>query len=149
MGSYKQILYHSVIGTKNRAFTIPDRHCEELYRYIWGIVKNKNCLLYQINGTGDHLHLLTDLPPTNALSDFIKDVKVASSKRMKHHGKFPLWNSWGDGYGAFTCSYRDKKLITNYIKKQKDHHKKETFLDEYKRLLEENGIDFDERFLLG
>jgi putative transposase len=149
MGTYKQILYHSIIGTKNREFTIPDGYCEELYRYIWGIVKNKNCTLYQINGSRDHLHLLTDLHPTLALANFIKDIKVASSKWMREHEKFPLWNSWGDGYGAFTCSYQDKKLITNYIKKQKEHHKSETFLDEYKRLLNENGIEFHERYLLG
>ncbi|WP_114752800.1 IS200/IS605 family transposase [Pleomorphovibrio marinus] len=147
--SYKQILYHSVIGTKYREFTIPEKHCEELYRYISGIVKKKNCVLYQINGCGDHLHLLTDLHPTVSLADFLKEVKVGSSKWMKQHDNFPQWKSWGDGYGAFTCSYHDKDMITNYIKRQKEHHKKETFLEEYKRLLEENGIEFDERYLLG
>ncbi|EON79078.1 Transposase [Lunatimonas lonarensis] len=149
MGTYKQILYHFVIGTKNREYTIPDEYCEELYRYIWGIVKNKDCTLYQINGSGDHLHLLTDLHPTIALASFIKDIKVASSKWLREHDKFPSWNSWGDGYGAFTCSYRDKNLITNYIKKQKEHHKSEAFLDEYRRLLKENGVEFNERYLLG
>ena len=146
MSSYRQILYHTVIGTKNRQAIIPDNHCEELYRYIWGIVK-KNCMLYQINGTGDHLHLLTDLHPTLCLSDFIKDIKVASSKWMGRHEHFPLWDSWGEGYGSFTCSYREKDRIAGYIKKQKEHHKGESFIEEYKRLLAENGIEFDERYL--
>ena len=39
-------------------------------------------------------------------------------------------------------------MIINYIKNQKEHHKIETFYDEYKRLLIENGIEFDEKYLL-
>lgn len=147
MGSYKQILYHTIFGTKSRKETIPDSHCEELYRYISGIVKNKNCVLYQINGSLDHIHLLTDLHPTLSLSDYIKDIKIASSLWMKQHGEFSQWDSWGKGYGTFTCSYKEKDRIISYIKGQKEHHKKESFLDEYKRLLVENGIEFDERYL--
>ena len=39
-------------------------------------------------------------------------------------------------------------MIINYIKNQKEHHKTETFYDEFKRLLSENGIEFDEKYLL-
>ena len=73
MSSYRQILYHSVINTKDRKLTIPEPHCQTLYRYIWGIVKNTDSTLYQINGIGNHIHLLTDLNPTISLSDFIKE----------------------------------------------------------------------------
>jgi REP element-mobilizing transposase RayT len=149
MSSYKQIFYHPVIGTKNRKATIPNSHCEELYRYIWGIVKNKNCMLYQINGIGDHLHLLTDLHPSLSLSDFVKDIKVASSKWIGQQVHFPLWESWAEGYGTFTCSYHEKARILAYVKGQKEHHKTESFFEEYKRLLAENGIEFDERYLRG
>jgi REP element-mobilizing transposase RayT len=147
MSSYRQILYHSILGTKNRHHTIPNSHCEELYRYIGGIVKNKGCTLYQINGIEDHIHLLTDLHPSLALADFIKDIKVASSLWMKEHTSFPHWNAWGKGYGAFTCTYAEKDKIISYIKRQKEHHRKKSFLEEYKRLLHENGIEFDERYL--
>ncbi len=60
MASYRQIYYHIVFGTLNHKPTISDEHCEELFKYIWGIVKNKNCKLYRINGSKEHLHLLTD-----------------------------------------------------------------------------------------
>jgi len=147
MSSYRQILYHSVLGTKNRYDTIPNSHCEELYRYIGGIVKSKGCTVYQINGVGDHIHLLTDLHPSLSLADFIKDIKVASSIWMKEHTSFPRWNAWGKGYGAFTCNFSEKNRITSYIKRQKEHHKKESFLEEYKRLLTENGMEFNDRYL--
>ena len=59
-----------------------------------------------------------------------------------------LFTGWQIGYGAFTYSIREKEMIIGYIKNQKEHHKKETFFDEYKRLLIENGIEFDEKYLL-
>ena len=67
---------------------------------------------------------------------------------MKANGNFPEFEAWQETYGAFTYSIREKDMIINYIKKQKEHHKVETFYDEFKRLLEENGIDFDESNLL-
>lgn len=148
MSSYKQIYYQIVFGTKHRKPTIPETHCDELYKYIWGIIKNNKCHLYRINGVEDHIHIFSDLHPSIALSNYIKNIKVASSLWMKESGKFPEFTGWQDGYGAFTYSVREKETIINYVKNQKEHHKKETFYDEYKRLLVENGIEFDEKFLL-
>ena len=148
MSSHRQIIYQLVFGTKNRESTIPENHCADLYKYIWGIIKNKNCKLYRINGVEDHIHILSDLHPSVSLSDYIKDIKVASSLWMKEHGRFPHFKGWADGYGAFTYSMREKDILINYVKNQKEHHKSETFYDEYKRLLIENGIEFDEKYML-
>jgi putative transposase len=147
MASYRQIFHHHVLGTKGRKATIPEEHCQDLYKYIWGIVKNKGCRLYRINGIADHIHLLTDLPPTICLADLIKDIKVASSKWMNTNSDFPHWGGWADGYGSFTLSLQEKDRVIAYIKGQKEHHQKESFVDEYKRLLVENGIEFKEEYL--
>jgi hypothetical protein len=77
----------------------------------------------------------------------MKDMKVASSVWMKQCGLFPDFEGWQDGYGAFTYAEKDKEMILGYIKNQKEHHKKESFLDEYKRLLSEHRIDFDDKYL--
>jgi putative transposase len=119
-----------------------------LYQYISGIIKNKNCKLYRINGVADHIHILSDLHPTACLSDFVKDIKVVSSLWMKANGNFPKFEAWQEGYAAFTYSIRDKDKIIKYIKNQKEHHKKETFCNEFQNLLIENGIEFDEKYLL-
>lgn len=148
MGTYKQILYQIVFGTKNRKSTIDSRYEIELFQYIHGIIKNKGGKLYRINGMEDHIHILSDLHPTICLSDYIKDIKVASNVWMKESGKFPAFEGWQDGYGAFTYSIREKDLLINYIKNQKEHHRSESFYDEFKRLLIENGIEFDEKYLL-
>ena len=148
MASYRQIFYHIIFGTKYRKKTIDETNCTELYQYISGIIKNKNCKLYRINGVEDHIHIFSDLHPSNCLSDYIKDIKVASSIWMKASGKFPKFESWQEGYGAFTYSTKERDRIINYVKNQKEHHRKETFYDELKRLLIKNGIEFDEKYLL-
>jgi putative transposase len=147
MSSFRQVYYQIVFGTKNWESTIAEAHCGELYQYIWGIVKNKQCLLHRINGVEDHIHIFSDLHPSIALSDFVRDIKVASSLWMKTNGKFPNFHGWQDGYGAFTYNLRDRDMIINYVKNQKEHHKTETSKDEFRRLLSENGIEFDEKYL--
>jgi len=147
MNSYRQILYHIVFCTYNRQNTLPVTHQEELYRYIWGIIKNRKGVLYQINGADNHLHILCDLHPTIALSDFIKEIKTASNSWMKQTGNFPLFTSWAEGSCALTYAFRDKDMIVNYIKNQKEHHRKVPFEDEYRALLKEHGIEHDERYI--
>jgi Transposase and inactivated derivatives len=79
MSSFRQILYHIIFRTKNSARTISLPESEELYRYIWGIIKNKNGKLLRINGMEDHVHILSDLPSTIALADYVREIKASSS----------------------------------------------------------------------
>ena len=148
MGTHHQIFYQIIFGTKYRKPTIASAHDEELYKYIYGIIKNKKCKLYRINGIEDHIHIMSDLNPSASLSNYVKDIKVASSLWMKQTGKFPAFEGWQDGYGAFTYSIHERDRIINYVKNQKEHHKTESFYDEFRRLLTENGIEFDEKHLL-
>jgi REP element-mobilizing transposase RayT len=145
--SYHQIYYHIIFGTKYHKNTIPDDLCEELYKYIWGVIKNKNCHLYRINGTPNHLHILSDLHPSVSLAIFVRDIKRASSIWLGENPNFPDFNGWAKGYAALTKAHKDKDAVVEYIKNQKEHHKKETFDDEYRRFLKENGISFDEKYL--
>ena len=115
MGTYRQIFYQIVFATKYRKPTISTEHDEELYKYIWGIIKNKKCKLYRINGIEDHIHIFSDLHPTVSLSDYVKDIKIASNLWMKESGKFPLFEGWQDGYGAFTYSIKQDEQYFNKI----------------------------------
>jgi putative transposase len=148
MSTYTQIYYHIVFATKHRKPTINSEHEEELYKYIWGIIKNKKSKLYRINGMHDHLHIFTHLHPTICLSNLVKDIKIASNIWMKESGLFPDFEEWQEGYGAFTYCTKDKEMIINYIKNQKKHYQDEDFEQEYRRLLEENEIKFDEKYFL-
>ena len=103
--------------------------------------------MYRINGSREHLHLLSDLHPSIALANFVKDIKIAASIWLKQNGNFSQFEGWAEGYGAFTISHNDRDRVIEYIKNQKEHHKKEIFIDEYKRLLKEFGIDYDEKYV--
>ncbi|MCX6254895.1 MAG: transposase [Bacteroidia bacterium] len=146
MSSYRQLLYHLVFRTKDSLSTIKQDHVDQLYAYISGIIKHKNSHLYQINGIENHLHILTDLHPSIALADFMREVKVSSSLWMKSSDLFPAFNGWAEGYGSFTCSYMDIGRLIDYIKNQKEHHREKTFEEEYRILLLESGIKLDEKF---
>ena len=146
MSAYCQILYHIIFRTKASEKTINQQHATELYKYIWGIIKKKQCVLYRINGMEDHIHILSDLHPSVALADYVREIKVASSKWMKESGFFPYFRGWGIKYCALTYSYNDKDTIINYIKNQQEHHKKEVFQDEIKRFFKEKGIDLDDKW---
>jgi putative transposase len=146
MSSYRQILYHIVFRTKDSRKTIKQEHARELYAFIMGYIKNKKGFLYRINGMEEHIHILCDLHPSFALADFMRDMKSSSSGWMKETNKFSNFNGWADGYAAFTYAWKDKNMIVNYIKNQQEHHKKETFEEELKRLLKEFGIDYDEKY---
>ena len=65
-------------------------------------------MLYRINGTGNHIHILSDLHPTVCLADLIKDIKTASNLWMKETGNYPKFESWAEGYCGLTYSYNDK-----------------------------------------
>ncbi len=148
MSTYTQILYQIVFSTKNREPALVSIHRNDLYRYISGILENKKCHLYQINGVEDHLHILTHIHPSIALSDLVKDIKLASTKFIKEKGLFPAFTGWQDGYGAFTYSIDRKDILISYIKNQEDHHRLRTFREEYRELLTEHGVEYDEKYLL-
>ena len=147
MSTYTQIMYHIVFATKDRQVTLDVEKHESLFRYIWGIIKNKNCTLHQINGMTDHLHILTELHPSIALADFVKDMKLACSKWIRSEKVFPYFDGWQEGYGAFTHSLQEKDRLVRYIKNQKEHHKQVSFMDEYIALLDKAGIQYDPKYL--
>jgi REP element-mobilizing transposase RayT len=145
MSTYRQILYHIVFSTKHRTPCLTTECRPELFAYTWGILRNKNCHLYRINGVDDHIHILTDLHPTIAIASLIKDIKVSTSTWIKQSGKFPSFRGWQTGYGAFTLAWRDLNDLIDYVKGQEEHHKTVSFIEEFRRLIEEAGLEFDER----
>ncbi|MES2588497.1 MAG: IS200/IS605 family transposase [Bacteroidota bacterium] len=111
MSTYTQIFYQIVFSTKFREKTLVKEQREQLYKFIWGLLKNKNCVLYQIGGIEDHIHILTHVHPNISLSSLVKDIKLASSDYIKKNNVFPNFSAWQNGYGAFTYSVREKEML--------------------------------------
>jgi putative transposase len=148
MSTYTQIIYQIVFGTKYRRHVLCKENRDELFRYMTGILQSKNCHVFRINGIEDHLHILTHLHPSISLSNLVKDIKLASSCYIREKNLFPEFQGWQEGYGAFTYSVREKDRLIEYVKNQEEHHKTRSYKDEYTKMLKENDIDFDEKYLL-
>ena len=143
--SHTHFLYHIVFGTKDRIASIHPEWEQELYSYLSGIVKNCEGRSLEINGVADHVHLLVRLGPTAAIADFMRELKAGSSRWVRQglDAKF----SWQRRYGAFSVSESASETVRKYIRNQKEHHRVQTFEDEYKGLLTKHGIEFDDRYL--
>ena len=147
--AYINLLYHIVFRSKNSASVIPIEKVEILYRYIWGIVKHKNGVLYRIGGMPDHVHILVQLPATIAVADFVRDLKTATNVYLKENrDSFPKFDGWSRSYCALTYSQNEKDSIINYIKSQKEHHKRVSFRDELLGMLRESGVEVDMKYFM-
>lgn len=147
MGTYTQIIYQIVIGTRYREKVLTKNNREELFKFINGILQNKKCVLYQVNGVEDHIHIVTHIHPTVALASLVKDIKLACSLYIKENNLFPHFKGWQDGYGAFTYSLKEKDRLIAYVQNQEEHHKRKSYMDEYQNLLETHNIKFEEKHL--
>ena len=148
MSTYTQILYQIVFGTKHHERTMIKKDRPELFKYISGLLKKKNCHLYQINGVENHLHIITEIHPSTALANLVKDIKLLTTTLIREQNLFPNFGGWQDGYAAFTYHIGAAHNLIEYVKNQEEHHQIKTFEEEYRTMLKEHKIEFDEKYLL-
>lgn len=145
--SLSNLLVHLVFSTKNRTPNLTKDVRDDLYAYLTGILKNLNCPLIQTGGVEDHVHLLFNLHRTAPLSLVVEKLKTGSTKWLKaNYPKLEAF-SWQGGYGAFSVGTGEIWAVIRYIQDQEEHHKRVSFQDELRALLQESGLVFDERYL--
>jgi REP element-mobilizing transposase RayT len=145
--TYTQIYIQAVFAVQNRLSLLRKEWRDDLFKYITGIVTNQGYKLIIINGVANHVHMFVGMKPVQSLSDLMQDVKGDSSKWINKNrlvkGKF----EWQPGYGAFSYSLSQIDHVCRYIANQEEHHRKRTFTEEYKELLKDFGIDFDDKYI--
>lgn len=114
----------------------------ELYNYIFGILKNNNCFVHRINGMSDHVHILFDLNPSNALADIVKAIKRCSTLWLKGNGIFPYFEGWQEGYYAVSVGPDGLNACRQYIINQEKHHSTSSFIDEIKDLILHSNLQW-------
>lgn len=140
--SYTNLLYHIVYATKERAPLITNTLRLRLHEYLGGTIRGLGGIAFEINGTNDHVHILAKLQPTISVSEFLSKLKSGSSHFAKRQtaGRF----GWQARYGAFTVSESQVERVRKYVRNQEEHHRKQSFEEEFKALLHAHRIDFDE-----
>ena len=145
--TFTQIHIQVVFAVKYRASLIQDFWRDELHKYITGVFQGNKHKMLQINSMPDHLHFFGGFRPNQSVSSIVQAVKAESSTWINKRGFCRSRFEWQEGFGAFSYSKDRIDSVVKYIQNQKEHHKKETFLEEYKRLLEEFEIEYDEKYL--
>ena len=145
--TYTQIHLQIVFAVKYREALILPAWKERLYQYITGIIQHNEHKMLQINGMSDHIHLLIGMRPTQSVSSLVQNVKTESSKWINDNKFCPQHFAWQEGYGAFSYSKSHVPDVIRYIQNQEIHHQKESFFDEYLKLLKAFEVQFDEKYI--
>ena len=146
-GTFSQIYIQVVFAVKGRQSFIQPAWEEELYKYITGILTKKGQKMLAINGAFDHIHFLIGMKPSCCLSDLVREIKKSTNTFVNTQTKLPYHFDWQEGYGAFSYSHSALSDIIGYIQKQKEHHKRYSFRDEYIAFLRKFEIDYQEKFV--
>ena len=145
--TYTQIHIHTVFAVQNRLPKIDKTWQDRLYQYLIAIIQNHGHKVLSIGGMPDHVHILFGFRPTQSLSVLMQNLKRNSSEWINKNklakGRF----YWQAGYGAFSYSKSQIPKVAKYIENQEKHHSKRTFEDEYKKILSDFGIEYDEKYI--
>lgn len=148
--SLARLSVHLVFSTRNRERVLADDVRDALHRYGSTVLANHGCHHVFINSTAldkDHVHILFDLGRTCAVSDVVRAVKTGTSQWIKTQGTQLASFSWRAGYAAFAVDMSSEYSVREYIANQREHHRTETFQEEYRRLLSASRIEFDGRYV--
>jgi len=146
-GTFSQIYIQILFAVKGRQSLISEQWEEELYKYITGIVTNKNQKLLAINGMPDHLHIFIGMKPSCCLSDLVREIKKASNEFINKNRFTRSKFEWQEGFGAFSYSYSSVDNVVKYIHNQKAHHRKNSFKKEYKDFLDKYQVEHKDEYL--
>lgn len=146
-GSFSQLYIHLVFAVRNRKNLIVATWEEELYKYITGIITNKGQKLYAINGMPDHIHILISIKASCYIPDLVREIKKSTNQFIREKGFCKSGFNWQAGFSATSHSRSNIPIVARYIENQKIHHSKTKFIDEYKQILEDEGVEYNERYL--
>jgi REP element-mobilizing transposase RayT len=145
--SLSKLYVHIVFHVKNDEALICIEDEAELYAYIGGVIKANGSYPIQINGTENHIHILTTMSKNISLAKFVEEIKRNSSRWIKSKGNNYRYFAWQGGYAGYSVSQSKVTIVDTYIKNQKEHHKITILREEYLQFLREHDIEFDEQYI--
>ena len=141
--SYISNHVHIVFSTKDRAPVISEKFQPKLWAYMAGIATNHGMHALAVGGTDDHIHVLVSIPASLSIAKAVQVLK-ANASRWINEGRRDRFE-WQEGYAAFSVSRSIIPRIMDYVRNQREHHKKRDFATELALLLKKHGIEPDER----
>ena len=145
--TYSQIYHHYIFAVQHRECLILPEWKDELYKYMTGCISNHKCKLLSIGGVADHIHILTGMDPSVSCATLMADVKRSSTIWINEKFYRPGVFSWQEGYGVFSYARSAIPNVAAYIENQAQHHKQQTFQEEYLKTLQDFGVEYDEQYI--
>ena len=145
--TYHQIYLQTIFAVKYREAVIEKYRQSQLFAVIGNLINEANCKTIIVYGMEDHVHCFIGLKPVVSVSELMKTAKAKSSKYINDHSLTPKRFEWQEGYGVFSYSQSQIGRVYKYIQRQEEHHKKQTFREEYLEFLKKFKIDYDEQYI--
>jgi REP element-mobilizing transposase RayT len=145
--TYHQIYLQTVFAVKYRNAVIDKTWKSQLSGVIGNLINETSCKTIIVNGVEDHVHCFLGLKPVVSVSELMKTVKAKSSKYINDHKLTKSRFEWQEGYGVFSYDQSSVDAVYNYILNQEEHHKKQTFRDEYLDLLKMFKVDYNLQYV--
>ena len=145
--SLTKLYAHLVFSTKNRQPFLDDSIQSRVHAYIATTIRNLDSPWVVVGGVADHVHILFDMGKKHAPLQFVEHVKRESSKFVKTLGDRYERFYWQRGYGMFSVSPMHRDEAEVYVRNQKEHHQKRTFQEEFRAMLAQYEIEYDEQYV--
>ena len=142
-----KIYLHVIFHVKTTSVRIKDEDLERVHAYLGQLVNETGCQTILVGGVEDHIHALLLLSREETISHLVEEMKRNSSRWIKKLSKHYATFAWQGGYAAYSVSQSVVDKTLAYIKNQREHHKKNSFQDEYIEFLKLYNIEYDETYV--
>jgi REP element-mobilizing transposase RayT len=145
--SLSQVILHIVFSTKERRPWLDAEIRPRMHGYLATVCRDCDCEAYRVGGTADHVHIAARLARTISQAELLEKIKKTSSAWIKEQGNQYAGFFWQGGYGDFSIGWSQLEDLKRYIDHQEQHHRTQTFQEEYRGLLAKYHLEFDERYV--
>ncbi|MCB9932347.1 MAG: IS200/IS605 family transposase [Planctomycetes bacterium] len=145
--SLSKAYLHVVFSTKDREPMLAAEWRDELFRVLGGTANNLGCQSLIVGGVADHVHMLFVLGRTITIADAVGKMKSTSSAWVNQTRGLTGHFSWQGGYAVFSVSQTHVEATRDYIRRQPEHHEKQSFQDELREWLRKYSLEWDEKYL--
>ena len=134
--SYSRVWLHLIWATLERRPLLFKGTAAKVSGYLSQYAVEKGIYMKINYVNPDHVHALVDLPTGLSIEGAMQLLKGASSHWINESNLLPVKFGWGRGYGAFSVSQSGVAEVAKYIADQEEHHRKKSFGEELKLLVE-------------
>jgi len=145
--SLSQVILHVVFSTKDRRPWLDPAIRPRMHAYLATVCRDCGCPAYRVGGAADHVHIAARLARTLSQAELLEKIKKTSSAWIKTQGGQYSSFFWQGGYGDFSIGWSQLEELVGYIDRQEQHHRTQTFQEEYRTLLQKYRVEFDERYV--